>query len=284
MANLEEVLSFIYKEDKFGDWGIQKDELKDKLLSLDKLDKVKLINSILEIYFNKRDSQAQHWIIKASPYFHIQKILDVFPKARFLHIIRDGRAVYNSKRKSRGVHGRLMETNIIKGALQWKLKLDIADSFPDAVKTLKYEELVADKDKVLVSVLDYLDVKQEQRTITKSQDDYFSVISNQQKHLHKNITDAPKKSISLQWLNEMSKSDRLLYEFLSAEKLKKYGYTLYFLDKGISIGTWIQILWLWLFYSITYVLLKTRNFFLQIFVRKVPLGELLNSKLAKRRL
>lgn len=170
------------------------------------------------------NDHAEWWIVKHPPYLHAATVCELFPNVRFVHVIRDGRDVFLSKRTSRSVSGRRMQTNLIQAARDWSRKAAVAEALGERVHTVKFEELVADLEPALARVAEFLRLSNSGRTVVASQADYGRRIGDSQKHLHINVSSAPDGSRAGRWTAEMTTSDVWCYTWLARRTLDQYGY------------------------------------------------------------
>lgn len=224
---LDRLLGKIAREIQFVELGLNMNALRARLMEYDgSLSKVVVIGAILEQYFTKRDPVASVWVIKSPRlFFHASCLNRLFPGVKFIHIVRDGRAVFNSKRTMKSVHGRLTQNNLIKAALDWKARLRMGRALGETLLEVRYEDLLASPDAALSRILDFLGVPRNGRAMTKSQEDYAGIIGKKQRHLHKNVGEAPKQELIGKWKRKLSGADILLYEWIAGDDLVRMGYS-----------------------------------------------------------
>ena len=115
---------------------------------------IELINLYNEKYHHK---DFTHWV-EHSPHSHlfIQDIIKIFPNAKFIHIIRDPRAVYSSTiREPWGYK------DIITGAKNWNnnIRNIISKEKEYNIFTIKYEDFVSHQEKILKKIVEYIDIE-----------------------------------------------------------------------------------------------------------------------------
>jgi hypothetical protein len=114
-----------------------------------------------------------------------------------------------------------MENNIIHSAWEWRLRMNKCLLLDNCI-SIKYEDLILNNDFILNQILDFLDLKNKEKT--KTNIDYFNSIGVTQKHLHKNVSNLPSSSIALKWKKELNNRDINLLTFLNKNELEKYNY------------------------------------------------------------
>ena len=86
---------------------------------------------------------------------HLKKILACFPGAKFIHVVRDPRDVVLSSRKA-------WKKSLVRAAFQWQRGVYAANNFshehPDAILTVRYEDLLANSRAELSAVCKFLDL------------------------------------------------------------------------------------------------------------------------------
>jgi len=99
---LEVIIDTILNEEKFKDWDFDKNELLELFGKYEfPVDIKTVISYILERHAEKLGGKFDAIGIKKGSYLkNYNELIDLFPDAKFICLIRDGRAVYNSKKKA----------------------------------------------------------------------------------------------------------------------------------------------------------------------------------------
>jgi hypothetical protein len=222
---VQHLVDHLFAEVQFREWGLTRNEVEGCVVGLgDRRSKQEVVHSLLHLYFTKRDDTAGMCVLKSSAFHHIRLLRAWYPDALFVHIVRDGRAVYCSKRSSRSVNGRPMQRNLIKAALDWRRNVRTAQKFSECVATVRFEDLVRDPDHVLAHVLNLLEVPPAGRVTTKHQGDYHRQIGAAQAHLHPNAGKPPQHDRTDHWRNVLSVREVALYEKIAGRELRLHGY------------------------------------------------------------
>ena len=86
---------------------------------------------------------------------HLNAISEAFPGCKFIHVVRDPRDVALSARKA-------WKKSLTRVAYQWQCGVTAANDFyqehPEAILTVRYEDLLADSRNTLTSVCNFLDL------------------------------------------------------------------------------------------------------------------------------
>jgi len=162
-------------------------------------------------------------------------LLDIYPDAKLIHIVRDGRDVYLSLKKI-GEHS---AASIAVVSYEWKVKLSIIRgvilTHPERTMELRYEDLLCYPEKTLKSVCDFLGVSFEtemlnfHQTSEKLVDYYYSEL----------IFRPLDPSNTRKWVKSFTPFELKKYDFFSRKTLRMYGYPVTELPislvEGISI-------------------------------------------------
>jgi hypothetical protein len=191
------------------------------------------VNSYLyEAYIKHKNIESVAWGIKTPVLIaHLDLILKVFPKAKIVHLVRDGRDVYLSYQK---VHQnspvKFGPKGILTMSLYWVDGLRRLASIDRAkVYECRYEDLLDSPEKTLKNLCSFLNIEYKRSMY----EDYQNAPRNQellwqdfQKVIHAKIEKGIDPSNQKKYLKEMSKRDRLIFELLTAPYLAKYQYSL----------------------------------------------------------
>ena len=214
---------------KFNYWGISKYEIKEVILNKNKYPIYfrEFFIDILSLYFNKNKPDAKIFVYKTSWDYLInyEKVLNYYPNSKFIFIIRDGRAIYNSQKKSLGSNTlKPMSDNPVRTALMFnKIAKKIRDLKDKKwLYIIKYENLILNKEEEIEKLLEFLEVKDK----TKTNSDYYRNIPLSQKHLHYNLNKPPQKDRINGWKNELKKEEIYMFQKVSGKYLSGLGYNL----------------------------------------------------------
>lgn len=157
---------------------------------------------------------------------HYEKIKEVFPKSKFIGLIRDGRAVFNSKKHNLySKTGQPFETNPIRAATVWcdnlRLLKEIKKSYQEDTLILKYGKLVRDTDHIMRSVCKFLDTPY--NPSSASCEKYYR-IPDRYGTLHKNIEKSSFASRILAWKESLSPAEIFAFELVAYDQLITKGY------------------------------------------------------------
>ena len=116
-----------------------------------------LLNSFYQYHGDHIGVQCARWGDK-TPYntFFLERILSVFPDAKFIHMLRDGVDVVSSYMNAK------LYDSLEKAVERWCLSVKLVGKFqkshPDVVLTVRYEEFVTNPQAVLLNICDFLEI------------------------------------------------------------------------------------------------------------------------------
>lgn len=206
---------------------------------------VKLI--YLGLYDDKGIKNEIHVIIDKNPLYtlEVDKIISIFPDAKFIALIRDYRAYTLSNIESNSVL--VSKKTTYYHALVWNLYLRYIEhatlKYGNQIKVIKYENLILNKESTLQEIVIFFGL-----TYSESIFDYHKnmihkineIDTNEINHerMHKQISDLmlPINSNRLEtWKIKLKLKDIKINEFISANYGDKWGYirtcNISFLDK-----------------------------------------------------
>jgi hypothetical protein len=250
---LIEVLELLYSESKFSTWRLSRERLFEDLLSFLPLTAGDLARQIilgqcLQIYPN-----CTVWGLKNGGWDieNLPMLRSLFPQAKFIHLVRDGRAVFaSSKRATFSETGLPFETDPIRSALRWETFVSVSDRWKDKefFLEIQYENLIEKPVDVLSKIITFLELVAEKTVIEEMVQPHWAFhIDERYSHLHPNVGKAPQHSRINAWREELSYDEVRLFEMIAGRALEKRGYPLMYPGsrwndvyavalKGISFG------------------------------------------------
>lgn len=158
--------------------------------------------------------------------YNVEEILKLYPEAKFIHLVRDGRDVVNSLMKMpwrpNGLlnNSRFWKKYIARG-LKLSSKIDSSNFL-----TVKFEDLLQDPETVLRNICEFLDLAYQKSILYKSQTSTESVFTEWESNWkHKSKSDLDPKRIGA-WKKELSDQDQALLGWHQYQYLNKLGYEL----------------------------------------------------------
>jgi sulfotransferase family protein len=183
------------------------------------------IKEVMEMMYS---SYAKHegklrWGDKSLFFGAIDLLKEMFPKARFIFIVRDGRDVFYSWRKMdpSKSHPAVM-------ALDWKSKLHFIErsmkNIPDRdIILLRYEDLLIKPESTLQNICKFLDISFEDGMLKFHQSSKKYIGNHHSDLIFKAIDDS---NIN-KWKKLLTEDEIAVFQKVAGSSLKKYGYELF---------------------------------------------------------
>lgn len=181
-----------------------------------------LINAIMTCYAEAQGKAR--WGDKTPYYTPDMDILHaIFPKAKFVQILRDGRDVALSQRKIEWC-----STNSFRLAQDWTWKTTLCHKVgrvlgPDHYLEIRYEDLVRDPQAVLTQVCGFLGEDYDEQML-HYHETAKNVVPGESLKWHQNSVRAPDASKIFAWKNALPESDRIIFEEIAGDALEYFGY------------------------------------------------------------
>jgi hypothetical protein len=163
------------------------------------------------------------WGVKTPGYVtELDALWAMFPGARFVHIVRDGRDVALSLRDlSWG------SRHVLRVAADWRWKTLVGRKMgamvPGHYHELRYEDLIADPGATLRGVCDFLGVEFDAGMLEYHRE-APKEMPQESLTWHRSSVSAPDVSKARAWKTRMSTADRILFEDVAGDALALFGY------------------------------------------------------------
>ncbi|MFC1809041.1 sulfotransferase [Candidatus Omnitrophota bacterium] len=183
---------------------------------------VDVIERLHQLYLHKEKKTI--WGQKTPRFIRYGEALkDVFPPAKFIHIIRDPRAVVNSLVKS-PVH----RSTFYHGALRWQRDVqfgfNLKKKYPDSVLEIFYEELVVSPGIALQRICDFLNISYEENMLVYHNKNEYEFSKQFYGDSVLNVKNPIMPQRSNAWKGEMKKYQKELVESICGPLMETYGY------------------------------------------------------------
>ncbi|MCU7951530.1 MAG: sulfotransferase [gamma proteobacterium symbiont of Bathyaustriella thionipta] len=189
-----------------------------------------LIFRIINEYNKKYGNKNYKYWVEHSPQnsFHFNTLMYFFPNAKFVHIARDGRAVYNSTKETDWGY-----KDVVTGANNWstiiKHNLLLESIFPDKFCTIKYEDLTTNPKSTMKELCEFLEMEYDESMLNND-----GVIKQSFAKYHKSVKEKANISSQNKWKYELKQAE---IEYFTTEN-KKYLCLLGYATKGIQKKTY----------------------------------------------
>lgn len=219
--NIGEVKSYLAGSFRFRVWGVDISSVDIDDYSLNNIDNLRILfNQIVKAYAKKIDVlEFDVWVDHTpSNTWYSASLIELYPDANFIHIVRDGRAVCNSVLKLD------WGPNTVTEAATWwagRLSMGLLSEvyLGDRCIRVYYESVIVNTHHTIVQLLEFLDMSNS----SESKHNGFTVpsyTSNQ----HKLVGSKPQSARIDGWRREMSKESIGTFEKSTFEMLPMLGY------------------------------------------------------------
>lgn len=216
-------------DNKFRDWGLSPREILENLEAIRPYDFREFVDAVYCLYLKRMKKNTAQWGDKNPRHTnHIGLLMKVFPKAKFIHIIRDGRAVLNSFINANRKHGKIYPDTPYEAAQYWRNTLRVAYTFRKVPSyfEIHYEKLVGDPGKELLRLCRFLGI----RYLPREMLSYPSVNANLQLVPKDRLSwhEATLRPVDIskvsKWSSQLRRSHAVYFELCAGWELDKYGY------------------------------------------------------------
>jgi len=135
-----------------------------------KIDSVSSYSDLIEKLFNiitTKKNTIQFFDKEPSYTLHVDLLVKLFPKAKFIYMVRDPRANFLSRKENPNNR----TTNIYFNCYRWKFHnkegIKAIKKYPDKIKTIRYEDLVEAPEKVLHDISKFIGFKINSETFSE---------------------------------------------------------------------------------------------------------------------
>lgn len=234
------------------DWNFDKNTLLRSLQGLAPCSFPVLINGVYQEYISRNFSKKNRWGDKTTGIGmvdYLPLINQFFPSSQFLHIVRDGRAVFSSYK--RVPH---LSSNASQVAMEWRWNIERIRRFgkfvgPDRYSEIKYETLVQEPEKILRRVCEFLQEPFSNQMIDFAQQNRQLELEPKRHLGWKALTlqDVTTSQIS-KWQNELTSEEVADFEAITGELIDDLEYSIFQTKlpfkqrmrlKGKLLGYWI---------------------------------------------
>lgn len=223
-SELIQLFEELSQEIQFRELNINIKDVIDELICERKkfnINKRDILLKIVEHYFKGSNEELENKTIVfkiPNAHYYLSHLKDVLGEYHVINLVRDGRAVFASKKKTLTLDGTVMDPSVVNAALNWRKKVSINLVHYHHL-VIKYEELIAQSDLILTQIISFLEIKNFNK---KEQSTYNKRIGKRQKSLHTNIESSLLQSRITRWKKELTKSEILVFDYIARRSLMKY--------------------------------------------------------------
>jgi len=218
---LDRLIKYISQNPQFELWNKDFTEFFREVRNKGRTTLKEFISGLYSFYAKKEGKIF--WGDKTPSFFRkIDVLKKLFPEAKFIHIVRDGRDIFNSWRKMDPT-----KNNAPVIALDWIYKIKkIEKSFqkmnPKDNLTIRYEDLLDDPKKTVSSIGKFLEIDFEETMLEFYKQSGKYIGKHHSPLIYKSITNVNK----FKWKKTLTKNEIGSFALVAKKYLKKYGYEL----------------------------------------------------------
>jgi Sulfotransferase family len=241
----EEVIGFLREHRRWGDFGLDPDELEGRLRSAGRISPRVAARCFYDLYAEKQGKAR--WGDKSPRYAaKMVKIGRFLPEARFIHLIRDGRDVALSRLKRRGDD----PEQVREMAVTWRSRIERARKRSPKVShytEARFEELVTDTEPTLRRLCEFSELdwdpavlsyheRSEERLAEmahalpakdgRERNASEEVLAERRAKRHQLVTEPPKAERLAVWKRKMTPECLAAFEGEAGPLLRELGYEL----------------------------------------------------------
>jgi hypothetical protein len=215
----DQFISDLLQQRRFRHWGLEEQVVREAVAAAAPVDYPDAIRSVFALY--ARLHGKNRFGDKTVGYLLDMRLLGtLFPEARFVHIIRDGRDIALSAMD--------MGRRIDEAAFYWKRHVVRGRSIGRRLgsgryQEVRYEDVLRDPEAVVRGVCDFIDLRFEDSMLRYFERADRLIQGVGRPHRHQRLFLPPTKGLR-DWRQQMSRRDAALFEAIAGDALTGFGY------------------------------------------------------------
>lgn len=228
---LNSIIKDVLSSKKIESWGIEFNDLYDITIENKPKNYAEFCLSVYGLY-GRKQNKIDAFIGDKNNYYihHLDTIGKIYPNAKYIHLVRDGRDVACSyididKLVTTSIYKPILSQNVDDIAIEWKNNINKIDKFlsdKDSIN-LRYEDLITKSESTLIYVSDFLGVKYSNKMLN-----YYQEIFYDEPKSTFDWKTKTKQKIDSANLNKYSivftKEQLVSFNQIAGSELKEYGY------------------------------------------------------------
>lgn len=233
----EGVWEYLRKNSQFQLWNVSVEAAAHECKTTPCRSFAEFMSVFYDVYAQKNGKLF--WGDKTPSFFRMVPVLQhLFPEAKFIHLIRDGRDNYVSWKRM-NVHQR----NASVAAFEWSHKIKKAREDLKALRKqqlieLRYEDLVREPEETLVRVCRFLGVEFEAGMLNFWRSSAEFIGAHHSQSIFKPVTTAHIGK----WRTALPEAELRRFEYIAGKKLEEHGYELC-CKQNVSLFEFVIIVW-----------------------------------------
>jgi len=216
---LGKYLEYIAKNDQFRTWCLPIDRVLEDLAGRERVKLADLMEAFYATY--ARLQQKAYWGDKTPSFFRkIDHLARIFPNARFIHVVRDGRDVFLSMRRLEP-----SRKNVAVAALEWQYKLEKARKSLLSLRAgrtleIRFEDVLRHPETTLTEICRFIGIHYEHSML-----DFYQTSRRYIGEHHSTLIFKPLSTQAAErWKSKMTPRENKIFEALTGGNLKQLGY------------------------------------------------------------
>lgn len=233
---IDRFIAALQASPKFENWKLSNDQLRAGLIHRTPSNYAALIDAVYRTYIDVWQPGKKIWGDKNN--FFLRKVnflSSVYPSAKFIHLVRDGRDVacsYRGLSQVEGKHAPRFSSDLLSAADSWRMNMrKIKTSFKDIAEEqcmqVRYEDLVENPKGELVRIVQFLGYEYAPEMLNyydeKYSHHYEPASFDKWKKMNKSAVSATKIG---RWQREMFAEDVYIFQKLAGKELQQFNYPL----------------------------------------------------------
>jgi len=189
------------------------------------------------------ESQGKRLYANKSPLSisYLEQLARLFPEARFVHLVRDGRDValaYLERDKG--------PSSVVEGAFHWRLRVSRGRRAgerlgPGRYQEYSYEALIDDPEETVGAICRFLELDYHHQMLDYGETAATFLAAAKHPEDHQHLTMAPTKGL-IDWRRSMSNRELALFEAIAGDLLEELGYK----RASDREASWLVVSWEWM--------------------------------------
>lgn len=228
------LVSFLRASEEYRLWNYDSGPFFADLEARNRIELVELMNVLYGSFVSAEGKR--YWGDKSLFFRRIDMLARMFPQGSFIHIVRDGRDVFDSWRKMDAT-----KDCAPAAALDWRLKLRFIERAfarlpTDRTLTVRFEDLLANPEAVARSTCEFLGVDYEVGMLDFHKKSRRYVGDHHSQLIFKPIESGNQSK----WRNILGHAEKVAFDLVAGQQLDRYGYGR--CDAACSLGDRIDVL------------------------------------------
>lgn len=223
---VERFCEAVFSSDRFSEWNLHRDRVLARLRDVETKTYANLADAVYTEYLASQDGRQVRWGDKNIDYvMEIPKIIRLFPYAKIIHVIRDGRDVAVSYRNVDFGPSRVFDV-----AVFWRRRTLTGRHYgrwagPDRYCEVRYEDLVTRPEQECRRVCEFVGEEFNESMLTFHEHNRRNVLVPKHRLAwHKHTLEPVTTSQMGKWERDLSEQDVMVFEFVAGTALETFGY------------------------------------------------------------